>query len=37
LRINVKLLSNEFDSEILSRIRQVSGVSKAEWKVMSDA
>jgi len=36
-RINVKLLSNEFDSEILSRIRQVGGVSKAEWKVMSDA
>jgi putative Mg2+ transporter-C (MgtC) family protein len=37
LRINLKLLSNEFDSEILSRIRQIRGVSKAEWRVMSDS
>ncbi|HOX09987.1 MAG TPA: MgtC/SapB family protein [Candidatus Omnitrophota bacterium] len=36
LRIRVKLLSGEFDSEILSKIRQVSGVSKAEWKVMPE-
>ncbi|MDD5270311.1 MAG: MgtC/SapB family protein [Candidatus Omnitrophica bacterium] len=36
LRIRVKILSGEFDSEILYKIRQVSGVSKAEWKVMPE-
>ncbi|MDD5424541.1 MAG: MgtC/SapB family protein [Candidatus Omnitrophica bacterium] len=36
LRINCKLLSNENDNDITSRIRQLKGVSKVDWKIMSD-
>ncbi|MFA5335654.1 MAG: MgtC/SapB family protein [Candidatus Omnitrophota bacterium] len=37
LRINCKLLSNENDNDITSRIRQLKGVSKVDWKIMSDS
>jgi putative Mg2+ transporter-C (MgtC) family protein len=36
LRINLKLVSNEYDNEIISKIRQLKGVARADWKVMSD-
>ena len=36
LRISLKLLTNEYDNEILSKIRDLNGVKKATWSVISD-
>lgn len=36
LKINVKLLTSEYDNEIISRIRELKGVAKAEWRIMSE-
>lgn len=32
LKINLKLLTNEYDNEISSKMRQLNGVKRAEWK-----
>ncbi|MDD4878902.1 MAG: MgtC/SapB family protein [Candidatus Omnitrophica bacterium] len=37
IKIIVKLLTNEFDSEILSKIRELDGVKKAGWSALADS
>lgn len=35
LRMSLKLLTNEYDNEIVSKIRQLEGVKKANWALMA--
>ena len=37
IKISVKLLTNEYDNEILSKIRDLDGVKKASWSVITDS
>ena len=34
LKISLKLLTNEYDNEIVSKIRQLDGIKKANWTLM---
>lgn len=37
IKISVKLLTNEYDDEIISKIRELDGVRKASWSVLADS
>ena len=37
IKISVKLLTNEYDNEIISKIRELDGVKKAGWSVLADS
>ena len=37
IKISVKLLTNEYDNEIISKIRELGGVRKAGWSVLTDS
>ena len=37
IKISVKLLTNEHDNEILSKVRGLDGVKKADWSVLTDS
>src|SRR3989338_4329653 len=36
IKISVKLLTNEYDNEIISKIRELDGVRKAGWSILTD-
>ncbi|OGX27352.1 MAG: hypothetical protein A3F87_04585 [Omnitrophica WOR_2 bacterium RIFCSPLOWO2_12_FULL_51_24] len=37
IKISVKLLTNEYDNEIISKIRELDGVRKAGWSILTDS
>ena len=37
IKISVKLLTNEYDNEIISKIRDLDGVRKAGWSILTDS
>lgn len=37
IKISVKLLTSEYDNEIISKIRELDGVKKAGWSVATDS
>ena len=37
IKISVKLLTNEYDNEIISKVRELDGVKRAGWSVLTDS
>jgi len=37
IKISVKLLTNEYDNEIISKIRELDGIKKAGWSILTDS
>ncbi len=37
IKISVKLLTNEYDNEMISKIRELDGVKKASWSLSTDS
>jgi len=37
IKISVKLLTNEYDNEIIAKIRELEGVKKANWSAAADS
>lgn len=37
MKISVKLLTNEYDNEIISKIRELDGIRKAGWSISADS
>lgn len=37
IKISVKLLTNEYDNEMISKIRELDGVKRASWSMLADS
>ena len=37
IKISVKLLTNEYDNEIIAKLRDLDGVRKASWSILTDS